>query len=166
MLYMYTAGWTTQSCEEIKIFESSKVCHAAAHKKKKTYFRSSMRKWMTALIVFHLQYYFLSVSHFCLSPERQQEEKKKEAFSFPCEFGCTFPNCRWQASGGDWDRERERCANVSNACIKLHCTSLVYKYQCKKYRSSPNTPPAAAAVIFFALLHLVMKNPLRQLNLS
>lgn len=41
---MYTAGWTTQSCEEIKIFESSKVCHAAAHKKKEDIFQKQYEK--------------------------------------------------------------------------------------------------------------------------
>lgn len=49
------------------------------------------------------------------------------------EFGCTFPNCRWQAveeagAGGarhTHKQETEHCANFSNAHIQQQCTSLV-----------------------------------------
>lgn len=51
--------------------------------------------------------------------------------------------------------------------VHLHWTSsVITNIHGKKYMSNPNAPPAVAAVIFFALLHSVMKNPLRQLNFS
>ncbi len=91
-----------------------------------------MRKCSTALIAFHLQYYFLDVSLPLLSQSGAAAGEKNTLFHSPVSLDVPFQiadsrRVEETETGGTerthW--EREHCANFSNAHIQLHCTFLV-----------------------------------------
>lgn len=92
-------------------FEHLKVCHAATWNKKQS---SACPNSFPFPILFPLS------SPLLLSKAIVKAGgAEKNSFSFSHEFGCTFLNCT------ERERERKLCTNVTNACTKPHCASLV-----------------------------------------
>lgn len=90
-----------------------------------------MRKCSTALIAFHLQYYFLDISLPLLSQSGAAAGEKNTHFHSPVSLDVPFQIAdsrrveETETGGTEHIHGREHCANFSNAHIQLHCTSLV-----------------------------------------